>query len=243
MAKEIEENINTWISQIETEYKAANSVDCVIFGYDEEDDSLKVLVLECNMPPFVGLPSLVGDLVRPTEDLDNSALRILEQRTGIKDLYLEQVATFGNTNRHPLGRVISTAYYALLKVSDYIPLSQSNTDKVKWMSIKDISEMAFDHKNILEVCVERLKKAVRQKPIGFTLLPKMFTLKQLQSVYEVILGIKLDKRNFRRKLKNFEILIEHQKLQKDVNHRPAKYYSFNFYEYNKREKEGYGFEL
>ena len=235
----LEENINTWISQLEKEYKVSNSVDCVIFGYG--DDGLKVLALECNMPPFEKLPSLVGDLVRPDENLDEAAKRILDMRTGIKDLYLEQVSTFSDIGRHPLGRVISTAYYALINVADFNPYKLEFSEKVKWISTSDLDKMAFDHFEILNVCITRLRQALRQKPIGFSLLPSKFTLKQLQSVYEVILDVKLDKRNFRRKLKKFQILKEHKDLQQDVNHRPAKYYSFDLKKYN--QNNGYHFQL
>lgn len=236
-----QENINTWLSHIKGDYKVAISVDCVVLGYDNQE--LKVLLLESNMPPFEGKNSLVGDLVRPSETLDDAAQRILEQRTGITNLYLEQVATFSDINRHPLGRVISTAYYSLVKARDYAPDVKSNGLNVTWKSIQEIKELAFDHNLILETCLNVLKRRVREKPIGFSLLPQKFTLKQLRSLYEAILGIELDKRNFRRKIKKAEILIEHSELQKDVRHRPAKYYSFNKENYNRKQEAGYSFDI
>ncbi|NNF35605.1 MAG: NUDIX hydrolase [Saprospiraceae bacterium] len=235
------ENINTWLSHLKEDYKVAISVDCVIFGYDNQE--LKVLLLESNMPPFEGQESLVGDLVRPSETLDDAAQRILEQRTGIINLYLEQVATFSDIDRHPLGRVISTAYYSLIKVQDYAPEVKPDGLKVTWKSIQDINQLAFDHNLILNTCLQMLQRRVREKPIGFSLLPHKFTLKQLQSLYEAILGIKLDKRNFRRKIKNSEILIEHSESQQDVRHRPAKYYSFNKENYNRKLEAGYSFDI
>jgi 8-oxo-dGTP diphosphatase len=241
MAVKVEENINIWLSQIQTEFKAAISVDCVIFGYD--DNSLKVLVLECNMPPFEGMPSLVGDLVHPDENLEEAVQRVLQQRTGIKDLYLEQVQTFSAVDRHPLGRVISTAYYSLVKVNDYNPAIMDTREKIEWVDVNEVGIMAFDHNLILEVCIERLQKVVTEKPVGFSLLPRRFTLMQLQAMYEAILGKKLDKRNFRRKLKNFKILIEHTEAQQDVAHRPAKYYSFDTQAYHKKSKNGFNFDL
>lgn len=219
-----EENINTWIEHLSETSKVAISVDCVIFGYDE--NALKVLVLDCNMPPFEGLPSLVGDLIQREESLENAAQRVLLQRTGLSNLYLEQVNTFSHPDRHPLGRVISTAYYSLMQLSDY-QISPFEYEDVYWLDICEIDKMAFDHKDILDVCLNRLKKTVKEKPIGFHLLPSKFTLLELQSLYEVILGVKLDKRNFRRKLNSLNILIEHKELQTDVSHRPAKLYSFD----------------
>jgi len=219
-----EENINTWLSHIKEDCKSAISVDCVIFGYDE--NGLKVLVLECNMPPFEELPSLVGDLIQKNESLEDAATRVLFQRTGLRSLYLEQVKTFSKPGRHPLGRVVSTAFYSLMKIEDY----QKNLlefENVYWHDIDQITDMAFDHKEILEVCLQRLKRTVKEKPISFQLLPERFTLLQLQSLYEIILGVKLDKRNFRRKLKSLNVLIEHKESQTDVSHRPAKLYSFD----------------
>ena len=178
-----EENINTWIEHIGEKSKVAISVDCVIFGYDE--NALKVLVLDCNMPPFEGLPSLVGDLIQGDESLEDAAQRVLFQRTGLSNLYLEQVYTFSSSDRHPLGRVISTAYYSLMQISDYQarPLEYEN---VYWLDIEDIDKMAFDHKDILDVCLMRLRRTVKEKPIGFHLLPSKFTLLQLQSLYEIM---------------------------------------------------------
>lgn len=236
------ENINTWLSQITTDYKAAISVDCVVFGYDKE--GLKVMVLECNMPPFEGLPSLVGDLVRPNETMDQATERILVKRTGLKNLYLEQVETFSAVDRHPLGRVVSTAYYTLMRVEDYEFGQNETQDKVSWKEINDIDQMAFDHNLILENCLDRLRKSLIEKPIGFSLLPNRFTLKQLQLLYELILNIKLDKRNFRRKLKALDILEEHRDTQRDVSHRPAKLYSFNKESYvEKRKNKGIEFNF
>lgn len=234
------QNINIWLSHIGEDSKVALSVDCVIFGYDYE--SLKILLLECNMPPFEGLPSLVGDLVKGNETLDEAARRVLLQRTGIHNLYLEQVATFSDVNRHPLGRVVSTAYYSLIKLENYTMRPQGN-EKVFWQDIASLDRLAFDHNHILNLCIDRLKKRVREKPIGFNLLPPKFTLLQLQSLYEIILDIELDKRNFRRKLRSLEVLIEHNETQKDVSHRPARLYSFDKEAYNKKLEEGIHFEI
>lgn len=235
------ENINIWISQINTEYKAAVSVDCVIFGYDE--NHLRVLLLKSDMPPFEGKYSLVGDLVRPHENLDESAKRVLFERTGLEELFLEQVKTFSNVDRHPLGRVITTAYYSLVKLNDsLLKIGEDNPD-LKWKKVSSITELAFDHDLILDNCIEQMRRRLRDKPIGFKLLPKKFSLKQLQNLYEKVLDIELDKRNFRRKLKALDLLVDLNENQSDVNHRPAKLYSFDHEKYETKRKKGFNFEL
>jgi len=235
------ENINTWISQINVQYKAAVSVDCVIFGYDE--NHLRVLLLKSDMPPFEGKYSLLGDLVMPQENLDESAKRVLQQRTGLKDVFLEQVKTFSDVNRHPLGRVITTAYYSLVKLNDKLFKIEENNPNLKWKKLSTISDLAFDHNLILDTCIKQLRYRLREKPIGFVLLPKKFSLKQLQNLYEKVLDIELDKRNFRRKLKALDLLVDLNENQSDVNHRPAKLYTFDHKKYDHKRKKGFNFEL
>ena len=222
------ENINTWISELNSDAKAAISVDCVIFGYNEKE--LSVLQIECNMPPHEAKMSLIGDLVKSYETVDEAANRILEKITGLSDLYLEQVQTFSDPNRHPLGRVISVAYYSLIKTDKY-ELIDKEHKHLQWVPITSTEEMAFDHQQIMNLCYNRLKKRLRERPVGFSLLPKNFTLIQLQRLYEIILGIKLDKRNFRRKLKATGLLKDLGEVQQDVSHRPAKLYTFDYERY------------
>jgi len=235
------ENINTWITRINTDSKAAISVDCVVFGYDET--GLKILLIDCDMPPHEGKMSIVGDLVRSDENLDQAATRILEQRTGLANLYMEQVKAFSEPKRHPLGRVITLAYYSLIKIKDYIIVDKEHKQP-KWINIEDIGDLAFDHNEIVSTCLESLQKKVREHPIGFSLLPKKFSLMQLQNLYETVLGIELDKRNFRRKLNSLKLLIDLGENQKEVSHRPAKLYSFDFEKYDSKRKKGkLNFEL
>lgn len=233
------ENINTWLSQINNDYKAALSVDCVIFGYTDAD--LYVGTIKCNMPPYEGLPSLVGDLVRPDENADQAVNRIIIEKTGFKNLYFEQVHTFTNTDRHPLGRVVSIAYFSLIKLDEYQRAESSNTKELNWINLKENFILAFDHNQILEKCITQLKDQIKDRPVGFNLLPKKFTINQLQELYEVILQIKLDKRNFRRKLLSLGILSDIEEFQTEVSHRPAKYYSFNKQLYDKRKSDGFLF--
>lgn len=223
------ENINTWLQQINDSAKAAVSVDCVIFGYDNTE--LKVLTIECNMPPYEGKKSLVGDLVQSDENLAQAASRVLKDRVGLEDLYLEQVNTFGQPNRHPLGRVISTAYVTIVSISDHT-LNKVLDRNPKWIPLKSINEMAFDHKLILKKCTKKLRRRIHSYPIVFSVLPQKFTIIDLQTIYESILDKKLDKRNFRRKVNKVPYIIDLEELQSDVNHRPAKLYSFDFEKYN-----------
>ena len=212
--------------------KAAVSVDCVIFGYDEKE--LNVLCIDCNMPPHIGKKSLIGDLVNSDETLDEAGQRILKQRTGLSNLYIEQVSAFSKIDRHPLGRVISVAYYSLIRIKNYELIDNENKH-LEWIPISKIEDLAFDHNDILDDCLDRLKRRLKERPIGFKLLPKKFTLIQLQRLYEIILGISLDKRNFRRKLQSTDLLIDLNENQTDVSHRPAKLYSFDSEKYKVRK--------
>lgn len=236
----MQENINTWLSEINAHHKTALSVDCVIFGYDESD--LKVLLIECNMPPYEGKYSFVGAVMNPEESLDMAASRILKERTGLENVFLKQFHTFGDLNRHPLGRVVTVAYYSLIQIADYNPVDIQSRH-LQWVSINEIKDLAFDHNTILDFAVNRLKKELRESPIGFNLLPAKFTLKQLQNLYEVVMGITLDKRNFRRKLLSLDILLDLKESQTSVAHRPAKLYSFDYKSYEQKINNGFHFEI
>lgn len=241
MTKSVNENINTWISQINNDYKTAISVDCVIFGYNEE--SLKVLTIRCDMPPYEDQYSLVGDLLRPDENLNQAARRILLKRTGLTDVHMEQVEAFSAIGRHPLGRVITIAYYSLLQLDEQLEQKIADHTDLEWQNVKHVDTLAFDHKEIMDICLERLRVHLRERPIGFGLLPEQFSLKQLQMLYETVLDVELDKRNFRRKLRSLDILIDLNTNQEMVNHRPAKLYSFDKSAYEKKRGKGFTFEL
>lgn len=235
------QNINTWITQIHNDFKAAVSVDCVIFGYD--DNSLKILVSRCDMPPFENEYSLLGDLVRPDETTEDAAQRVLLAKTGFDDVFLEQVQVFSKMDRHPLGRVITVAFYSLIKI-DEDHLKHIKPDSLlKWISVEDVNTLAFDHMDIMQTCLKKLRKQLREQPVGFELLPKKFSLLQLQRLYEVILNIQLDKRNFRRKLKGLGILKDIGEIQEAVSHRPARLYTFDHKVYEKKMKAGFDFDL
>ena len=215
----------------------------MIFGFDEGD--LKVLLIKRGAHLFQGMWSLPGDLVYPNEDLETAANRVLEELTGLKKVYLEQVHTFGAVDRHPLGRVITVAYFSLVKISDFPLMPASWAEKAKWHSVAHAQkmELAFDHSEILNTCFNALKQRVKTRPVGFELLPPKFTLTQLQHLYEAVLRSRLDKRNFRKKILSMNLLEDKEELQEGVPHRPAKLYQFDKRKYHEFEAEGFVFEL
>lgn len=218
-------------------FKSAFTVDNVIFGFDEGD--LKVLLIKRGEEPYAGKWALPGYFVYPNEELDRAAIRVLEELTGIRNVYLEQVKTFGKVNRHPFGRVITIAYLSLIKISRYTIQPASIALKAKWHSVSEVKELAFDHMDILQACFNQLKKSVRSRPIGYQLLPMKFTLTQLQHLYEAILETDLDKRNFRKKILSMDLLIDLQEFQEGVAHRPAKLYQFDRKKYESFLEEGF----
>ena len=225
-------------------FKTAFSVDNVIFGFD--NSNLKVLLIKRGLEPYKDQLALPGDLVYPNEDLDTASQRVLTELSGLKNVYLEQVQTFGSVDRHPLGRVITVAYFSLIKIEDFhlVPTSSvsSSTD---WYDVSEVreQELAFDHNQILSACFHRLKSIVRNRPIGFELLPEKFTLTELQQLYESILEKELDKRNFRKKILSTKVLRDLGEMQKGVSHRPARLYSFDDENYKKLLEEGISFHV
>ncbi|MEI9806400.1 MAG: NUDIX domain-containing protein [Bacteroidota bacterium] len=202
-------------------FNIAISVDCVIFGYDNKE--LKVLLIKSDLEEFSGLYSLLGDLVRPDEDLESASYRVLADRTGMDDVYLEQVHTFGSIGRHPSGRVITTAYYSLIDIRHH-KLSIDHHD-LHWHTMNDIKKLAFDHRQILNTCLQRLRDQVMEHPVVFNLLQDKFSLRELQEVYEAILDIKLDRRNFRKKIAVKDWLEDLNEMESNLSHRPGKLYA------------------
>ena len=217
------------------------SVDCVIFGYDTTD--LKVLLIKRGEEPYLNYWAVPGDLINHQENIDQSVKRVLKDLTGLSNVFMEQVKTFGDVGRHPFGRVFTVAYYSLIKISDYELNPSSFAVEAKWHSVTRIGELAFDHNKVFASCKERLVESVKRKPIGFELLPKEFTLTELQNLYETILQEPFDKRNFRKKINSMKLLIDTGKTQKSVSHRPAKLYKFDNKKYKNLKKVGYNFEI
>ena len=226
-------------SEVENINRIALSVDCVIFGFDES--KLKVLLIRSDLKKYSGKWSLLGDLVFPNEDLDAAAYRILKQRTGLSDVYLEQVHTFGNVSRHPAGRVVTVAYCSLINVQHHKLNIFDN--ELHWHDVKSIESLAFDHQQIFDTCLKQLQKRVQEHPLGFNLLPKKFSLRELQNLYEAILDIKMDRRNFRKKFFSMDFLIDLKEMEQDVPHRPGKLYKFNYEKYEKKKKRMVGIDF
>ncbi len=219
--------------------KVALSVDCVIFGFDE--NKLKVLLIRSDLKKFKDKWSLLGDLLSPNEDLDAAAYRILKERTGLDDLFLEQVNTFGKINRHPGGRVVTVAYYSLINILHHQLKITDN--ELHWHDVASVKDLAFDHQAIFESCYQRLQKRVQEHPLGFSLLPNKFSLRELQNLYEAILGVKLDRRNFRKKFFAMDFLVDIQEIEKNVSHRPGKLYQFDYKKYELKKKKWSGIDF
>jgi 8-oxo-dGTP diphosphatase len=221
--------------------RPAVSVDCVAFGL--ADDGLQVLLIERDLEPFAGSWALPGGFVGIDEALDAAARRELQEETGLKLEYLEQLYTFGAVARDPRFRVITVAYFALIKLEQYSVQAASDARQAKWFPIAGLPVLAFDHAEIIQVAVERLRNKVRYQPIGFDLLPRKFTLRQLQTFYEQLLQRELDKRNFRKRVLAMDLLTELDEFQDRVPHRAARLYRFNKHRYAELIKRGFNFEL
>ncbi|MCA8915635.1 MAG: NUDIX hydrolase [Planctomycetes bacterium] len=221
--------------------RPALAVDCVVFGLDDAD--LKVMLIQRGAEPFKGRWALPGGFVRLNETLDDAARRELEEETGLKRVFLEQLYTFGAIKRDPRERVVSVAYYALCNLRDHKVQAATDASDAAWFDLHRLPALAFDHDEILKTAVERLRGKVRYVPIGFELLPRKFTLTQLQRMYEKILDRELDKRNFRKKVLGMGILDETDELQEGVAHRAARLYRFNEAIYKRMVKQGFNFEL
>ncbi len=219
----------------------AVTVDCVVFGLD--DDDLKVLLIQRDIDPFEGKWAFPGGFVEIDEPLEKAALRELKEETGLNKIFLEQLYTFGKPDRDPRERVISVAFFALANIRDHRIKAATDARNAAWFDVKNIPALAFDHQNILITALERIKGKVSYQPIGFELLPKKFTLNQLQHLYETILERPLDKRNFRRKILGMDLLEETGETEKNVAHRAARLYRFDKIKYNALLKKGFIFEV
>ena len=228
-----QKKIKTILKELKDDGIIGISVDCVIFGFDENE--LKVLLIKSDLEKFEDKWSLLGDLVNNHEDLNNAAYRILKERTGMDDVYLEEVKAFGEVGRHPAARVVTIAYCSLINIQHHQLKILDN--ELHWHKVSSISQMAFDHKKILETCYEWLQKRIQEHPLGFSLLPKKFSLRELQNLYEAILGVKLDRRNFRKKFFSMDVLEDTKEYEMDVPHRPGKLYKFNYDKYKKKERK------
>lgn len=221
--------------------RPALTVDCVVFGLDDED--LKVLLIQRDIEPFAGKWALPGGFVHLDETLDDAARRELEEEAGLSKVFLEQLYTFGELDRDPRDRVVTVAYYALVNIRDHRVHAATDARNAAWFRVLETPTLVFDHRKILRTALLRLKGKVRYQPIGFELLPTKFTLTQLQHLYETILEREIDKRNFRRKVLAMDFLEETDEIEQDVAHRAARLYRFNEAKYKRLAKDGFLFEL
>ena len=231
-----------------TEYKykyarPAITVDCVIFGFDKDQLQLKVLLTKRAIEPYIGKWAFPGGFIDIDETGDECARRKLEEEAGLQSVYLEQLYTFSSKHRDPRERVISIAYYALVKPTDYAIHAGTDIEDVQWFSLGEIPPLAFDHCEILQVAQDRLKGKICYQPIGFELLPEQFTLPDLHHLYETILQRDIERANFRKKILSMGLLIDHSDKQKNRPARGAKIYSFDKDRYNSLSKSGFYFEI
>lgn len=221
--------------------RPALAVDAVVFGLDDAD--LKVLLIQRGIEPFAGRWALPGGFVQIDETLDQAVRRELREETGLTKVYLEQLYTFGETARDPRERVVSVAYYALVRLGDHQVQAATDAREAAWFAVDDLPALAFDHAAIVEMALRRLQGKVRYQPIGFELLPTKFSLTRLQRLYEIILERELDKRNFRKKVLSLGILEDLDEVEQDVAHRAARLYRFDQKAYQRMVRDGFNFEL
>lgn len=204
--------------------KHAIAVDVVLFTI--QDGTLKVLLVKRQHAPYRGAWALPGGLVGSDESVDTAVLRELQEETNIGNIYLEQLYTFGEPNRDPRGRVITVAYYAVVNWQQFQLKARQRVSEASWFAVKRLPTLAFDHQRIVDYALERLRNKINYTTIGFQLLPREFTLTELQRSYEVIVGQRLDKRNFRRKMLQLGILKGTREFQASGRQRPARLYTF-----------------
>lgn len=216
------------------------SVDNMIFAM--VDGKLKVLLVKFKKSIVPQMWGLIGHWIYMDEDLYQAAQRIVKQTTGAKNFHLEQLQAFGSVDRYPLRRIVTVAYYALVRYEEVSLNCSDNTREMQWFDVREIPQLMFDHNLIIESCLSHLQYKVRHEPIGFSLLPEKFTLLQLQTIYESILNIKLDKPNFRRKIQKMNLLINCKEKQTDVIYRAASLYRFDIHVYEKLREFGFNFE-
>lgn len=220
--------------------KVLLAVDCIIFGFDEE--SLKILLVKRQLEPEKGHWSLIGGFMRENENLDQAANRVLHSLTGLHDIYMEQLYAYSKVNRDPVERTISVAYFAVIDVASH-QFEGVQHETAQWFPLTEAPNLIFDHNEMVDKAVARLQRRARSMPIGFELLPEKFTMRQLQTLYESILGKPLDKRNFINKFKSLDVLVRLNEKDMTVARKGAYLYKFDEAKYNRKLEEGFDFKV
>jgi 8-oxo-dGTP diphosphatase len=221
--------------------RPALTTDCVIFGFDGGE--LKLLLIERENEPYKNKWALPGGFVFIDETTEACAKRILLEKTGLKNVFIEQLYTFSEVSRDPRERIISVSYFALVNKQQYELIAGRDAVKAEWYALSQLPKLAFDHGKIVETAIQRLKGKVAYQPIGFELLGEKFTLSQFQAVYESILETTIDKRNFRKKILGMGLLISLEEKEKNVARKAARFYKFDKKAYKEFTKKGFHFEL
>ena len=228
------------INSYDYQDKVVPAVDCIIFGFDEED--LKILLIKRDFEPEKGKWSLMGGFMKKDETFDQAANRVLFGLTGFHDIFMEQLYTFSEMDRDPVERTISVAYYALINIKDH---DEELIEKysAKWFSISKAPKLIFDHDRMVERAILRLRRRTTTGPVGFDLLPEKFTMRQLQKLYEAILDEKLDKRNFVNKINSLDILIKLDEKDMKTSKKGSYLYTFDKEKYEEKVRSGFSFKL
>lgn len=215
------------------------TTDCVIFGFD--GTKLQVLLIERGIEPYKGRWAFPGGFLNPDETAEEGALRELQEETGLTGAYIEQFHTFTDPHRDPRERVITIAYYALVRLQEV--RGGDDAAKAQWFALDEVPQLAFDHDRILREAVKRLRERIHFKPVGFELLPEKFTMKELQTLYEAILDVKFDRRNFSKKMLHFDLLTDLGETINPSAKRDAKLFSFNKENYDLLKQKGFQLEF
>lgn len=216
------------------------AADCIVFGFDE--GNLKLLTFKRRVKPFLGEWSLIGRFVRLEEDVITAAKRVLKEFTGLENVFMEELKSYGSVDRDPGYRVISIGQYALIRISDY-DKELVRENGAHWFHIDELPNLVLDHNQMVQDALERIKRKARNQPIGFELLPEKFTIPQLQQLYEAIYREKFDPRNFRKKVMSLDLLIKLDEKDKSNSRRGAYLYKFDFKAYQDLQKKGFVFEI
>ena len=223
-----------------TEDKLLLAVDCIIFGFDKQN--LKILLIKRQFEPEQGKWSLIGGFMRKDENLDEAANRVLHTLTGLHDIYMEQLNAYSDVNRDPGQRTVSVAYYALIDVESH-SFDGIQLDSAEWFEMDTRPKLIFDHEDMVDKAISRLQRRARTMPIGFELLPDKFTMRQLQTLYESILGVPLDKRNFINKFKSLDVLVKLDETDMTVARKGAFLYRFDKEKYDRKVLDGFDFKI